>query len=199
MEEKKLKSRKVNVPAEKIRQIHELILDTDLKRAYLDIETDENFNPTVVGIYIKDAGFEAFVGPEIRADNLYRLLSQVDVVVTYNGERFDLDVLEKKVGFKLPPSVYSLDLMYLCWEFDLYGGLKKVEKELGIIRDEVVAGFNGLDAVRLWNEYEMGDRKALELLKLYNYYDVKNLAELEARLRRKILREAEEGNSKLNF
>ena len=199
MEAKKIKFRKVSVPAEKIREICGLILDTNLKRAYLDIETDENFNPTVVGIYVKDSGFEILVGAEISADNLYRLLSNVDVVVTYNGERFDLDILEKKVGFKLPPYVHSLDLMYLCWEFDLYGGLKKVEKELGIIRDEVIAGFNGLDAVRLWNEYEMGDRKALELLKLYNFYDVKNLAELEARLRRKILRELEQGNSKLDF
>lgn len=85
----------------------------------------------------------------------------------------------------------SLDLMYMCWELDLYGGLKKVEKTLGIIRDESVEGMNGYDAVKLWYEYESGDSKALSLLRLYNYYDVMNLVELENRLRKMILEEKE--------
>jgi uncharacterized protein YprB with RNaseH-like and TPR domain len=195
----KVRSRKVFIPEEKIRQIQELILNTELKRAYLDIETDASLNPTVVGIFTEEYGFSCLVYPEISSDKLYRLFENIDVVVTYNGERFDLDVLEKKLSFKLPPKVHSLDLMYLCWEFDLYGGLKKVEKELGIIRDETVDGFNGLDAVKLWHKYENGDRSALELLKLYNYYDVRNLVDLEARLRKKLVKKIEQENSKFNF
>lgn len=191
MSSEKNRIKKVSVPRDKVSEILNLLLDTRLKRAYLDIETDENFCPTVVGIYIKDIGFKSLVRPRIKADVLYSLFDSVDVVVTYNGERFDLEVLEKKSGFSLPKRVQSLDLMYMCWELDLYGGLKKVEKTLGIIRDESVDGMNGYDAVKLWYEYESGDSKALSLLRLYNYYDVMNLVELENRLRKMVIEEKE--------
>lgn len=191
MSTEKYRSKKVYVPREKVSEIQSLLLDTRLKRAYLDIETDENFCPTVVGIYVREIGFKSLVRPRIKADVLHGFFEKVDVVVTYNGEKFDLEVLRKKSGLVLPQNVQSLDLMYMCWELDLYGGLKKVEKTLGIIRDESVEGMNGYDAVKLWYEYESGDSKALSLLRLYNYYDVMNLVELENRLRKMILEEKE--------
>lgn len=199
MEEKRSKTRRVYVPREKIQKITELILDVSLKKAYLDIETDENFVPTLVGIYVKDSGFKSLVRPNIKADEICRVLEGAEVVVTYNGERFDLEVLERASGFKLPANVQSLDLMYLCWELDLYGGLKKVERELGIVRDKLIEGMNGLDAVKLWNDYESGDRHALSLLRLYNYYDVMNLVELENRLRKRIVEERQKENPRLNL
>ncbi|MCX7831650.1 MAG: ribonuclease H-like domain-containing protein [Actinobacteria bacterium] len=199
MEQRKVRKKRVCVPRHKVNQIIELLMNEDLKRAYLDIETDESFNPTLVGIYIKEEGFRRLVRPNIKAETIHRLLDGVEVVITYNGERFDLDILERFVGFRLSPSIQSLDLMYMCWELDLYGGLKKVEKELGIIRDSTIEGMNGLDAVNLWNEYEMGDKKALSLLELYNYYDVMNLVELENRLRRKILEEYHNNMPDLGF
>lgn len=160
-----------------------LLFETGLKRAYLDIETDFYFNPTVVGIYVQDKGFYQLVRPNIKADQLHQIFEDVDVVITYNGERFDLEVLRAKNGFLLPRRVNSLDLMFLCWDHNLYGGLKKVEKVLEIRRDSSVDGFNGLDAIRLWEQYELGDKMALSLLLLYNRYDVENLIELEKRLR----------------
>lgn len=188
MEEKKTKVKKIKAPREKLKQITELILDENLKKAYLDIETDGNFIPTVVGIYVQDRGFKAFVRPNIKADAIFDFIDGVDVVVTYNGERFDLEVLSRHCGFTLPPKISSLDLMYLCWEMDLYGGLKKVEKELGIVRDSEIDGLNGLAAVRLWEEYEEGNKHSLSLLKLYNRNDVLNLVELENKLRKMLLR-----------
>lgn len=173
----------VKLSREQTAELIYLLFETGLKRAYLDIETDAEFVPTVVGIFIPEKGFYQLTRPNIKADHLHRIVEDVDLMVTYNGERFDLEVLRRKNGFSLPRNVRSLDLMYLCWDNELFGGLKKVEKALGIKRDSIIDGFNGLDAIRLWEQYEYGDRTALSLLLLYNRYDVLNLCELERRLR----------------
>lgn len=59
MSTEKYRSKKVYVPREKVSEIQSLLLDTRLKRAYLDIETDENFCPTVVGIYVRKSASKA--------------------------------------------------------------------------------------------------------------------------------------------
>ncbi|MDM7202769.1 MAG: ribonuclease H-like domain-containing protein, partial [Thermodesulfobacteriaceae bacterium] len=54
------------------------------------------------------------------------------------------------------------------------GGLKKVEKILGLERK--TEGMNGYDAVKLWKRWqEEKDRAALRKLILYNREDVVNL------------------------
>lgn len=170
---------------QQIKELLSVLLNPSLKRSYLDIETDFNGEPTLVGIYnFFDGSVYQIQKPYIKADKIHSILENTEVVVTYNGENFDLDVLKKKVGFVLPKNIISLDLMFLCWELDLYGGLKKVEKKLNIYRDPEVEDFNGRDAIELWKRYEMGDKFSLELLKLYNRYDVVNLAKLESKLRK---------------
>ena len=60
----------------------------------------------------------------------------------------------------------------------LRGGLKKVEKALGLDRGEL-DGVDGLMAVRLWMEYEnTGNPHALETLLAYNVADVLSLEAL---------------------
>ena len=58
------------------------------------------------------------------------------------------------------------------------GGLKAVERNLGLRRDPAIQGVDGFEAVQLWRRYRQGDRAALRKLMLYNLTDVVNLVEL---------------------
>ena len=53
-----------------------------------------------------------------------------------------------------------------------------MEKEVGIERAAGIRQMDGYDAVRLWRQYEWGDRCALESLLEYNKADVVNLEPL---------------------
>jgi uncharacterized protein YprB with RNaseH-like and TPR domain len=69
------------------------------------------------------------------------------------------------------------DLMYDCWRNNLYGGLKSVERQLGIERR--LKGIDGLGAIRLWWKYRNDDdRDALNTLLTYNSEDLINLKRL---------------------
>jgi hypothetical protein len=57
----------------------------------------------------------------------------------------------------------------------LSGGLKNIEKKLGLKRAEEIEDIDGFEAVRLWKRYKKGDLEALELLKKYNEEDIINL------------------------
>ena len=71
--------------------------------------------------------------------------------------------------------------MYDCWQKNLYGGLKSVERQLGVERRLV--DMNGWEAVRLWWKYvESFDLDALDRLLEYNKEDVVNLKTLKAKL-----------------
>ena len=71
--------------------------------------------------------------------------------------------------------------MYDCWQNNLFGGLKSVEKQLGIERR--LTDMNGWEAVRLWWRYvESFDLEALNKLLEYNKEDVVNLRILKKTL-----------------
>ena len=71
--------------------------------------------------------------------------------------------------------------MYDCWKHKLKGGLKAVERKLGIKRK--LADVNGYMAVKLWWQYyNDNDREALDKLLLYNREDVTNLKKLRLKL-----------------
>lgn len=71
--------------------------------------------------------------------------------------------------------------MYDCWRRGLYGGLKAVERQLGIPRS--LPHLDGRDAMRLWAAYvDRGEEEALELLLRYNREDVENLDLLRSHL-----------------
>jgi uncharacterized protein YprB with RNaseH-like and TPR domain len=156
--------------------------------AYLDIETTGlcpwRNEITVIGIHICDgeaSSFTQLVGEDITAENILAALDGVDVIHTYNGSRFDLPFIDSKVGVNLARLFKHRDLMYDCWNRNLYGGLKVVEKMLGIERK--LTGVNGYEAVRLWwryvNDY---DKDALAVLLEYNKEDVINLKALREKL-----------------
>jgi uncharacterized protein YprB with RNaseH-like and TPR domain len=155
--------------------------------AYLDIETT-GLNPlsselTVVGIYRENggSGFIQLVGDEINPSRIIGAMENVSVLYTYNGSRFDLPFIRTKLGLDLTDYCRHRDLMYSCWKRNLYGGLKGVERQLGIER--TLPDVDGWIAVQLWQKYESdGDRNALETLLKYNEEDVKNLSLLRQRL-----------------
>ncbi|TAK02548.1 exonuclease [bacterium] len=157
--------------------------------AHLDIETT-SLSPsdgelTVVGLYLdggKTDSFVQLVGEEISAKKLLEALKAVKVLYTYNGSRFDLPYIEAKLGVDLTKQCLHHDLMYDCWRRNLYGGLKEVERQLGIERHST--GIDGFMAVRLWLNYKLyDDEKALLTLLGYNREDVLNLKALRLKLK----------------
>lgn len=71
--------------------------------------------------------------------------------------------------------------MYDCWKNDLKGGLKIVEKRLGIKRK--IQDVDGYVAVQLWWDYiNNNDERALRVLFDYNKEDVVNLKVLRRKL-----------------
>jgi len=96
-----------------------------------------------------------------------------DLLVSFNGKRFDVPFLQQSFDLDGALDRPHLDLMYPCRQIDLTGGLKQIEKDVGIQRDR--PDLSGKDAVRLWYEAERGDDAALETLISYNREDVDHL------------------------
>ena len=147
-------------------------------KAYLDIETCANGDVTVVGIYREDRGLHQLVGGEISDVSVWKALEGVDTLCTFNGDRFDLPILERQVRLDLRRQFASLDLLRECRRAGLKGGLKQLEERFGIARN--TRGMGGWDALQLWSRYENGgDQEALRVLLEYNREDVMNLIQLE--------------------
>lgn len=153
--------------------------------AFVDIETT-GLSPwqseiTVIGFYIC-AGMETrsvqLVGRDITRTEVLSTLEGVDTIYTYNGARFDLPFIHHHLGINLAEMYDHCDLMFQCWRNNLRGGLKGVEKQLGIGRES--EGVDGREAVRLWNRYlYSADLDALDTLLRYNLEDVINLKTLK--------------------
>ncbi|MFC2048334.1 ribonuclease H-like domain-containing protein [Chloroflexota bacterium] len=162
--------------------------DGQLTEAYLDIETTglapSGCEITVIGIHICNNGnsrFTQLVGKDITEQSVLEALQGVSVLYTYNGSRFDLPFIHRSLGINLAKVFTHIDLMYHCWRKNLYGGLKSVERQLGIERRLV--GIDGYEAVKLWWRYvDSFDLDALNTLLQYNREDVVNLKSLKERL-----------------
>ena len=86
------------------------------------------------------------------------------------------------LGVNLAKIFHHHDLMFDCWRNGLYGGLKGVERQMGIARR--LPDMNGLEAVKLWWKYvDNFDLDALNKLLAYNKEDVLNLKTLKDMLR----------------
>ena len=150
------------------------------KVVYLDIETGGDPQDwggiTLVGLY------DGHQLRQYQADrdlgDLNDAMQGYQAVVTFAGSTFDLPVLRQVFGNLLVPPVH-IDLRWPLKRLGQVGGLKRIERRLGLERPQELRDLDGLDAVRLWRQYqESGDRRALELLKHYNALDVINLEPL---------------------
>lgn len=98
-------------------------------------------------------------------------VSEFDLIVTYNGGTFDLPYLAAQFPqLRLPP--VHLDLRYPLANLGYKGGLKSIEQQTGLCREDDLCGVDGWTAVLLWDRHLRGDRRALPTLLRYAVEDV---------------------------
>lgn len=152
--------------------------DIEKDAAYLDIETDglsTDSLVTVVGIHRAGRTRTLIHGEDLTSQNLASDLRDCKMLITFNGGSFDLPILQYHFPFAIPP-VPHLDLRHACKRVGLTGGLKQVERSIGIRRAKEVEYVTGEQAVYLWRLWkEKGKRNALNLLRRYNEEDTRNL------------------------
>ena len=148
------------------------------RACFFDIETTglDHHSDRVTTVSVHQGGETTTLvrGDDLTADALRGAFADADLLVTFNGARFDVPFLE--TSFDLSLDHPHLDLMYTCRKLGLGGGLKQVEADIGIERDR--PDISGEDAVRLWREHERGKDGALETLVSYNREDAVNLQAL---------------------
>lgn len=146
------------------------------KACFLDIETTgldkKKDDLTLIGLYEADSEKSKFF---ILGKNMHLFKEEIKkyaYIITFNGFLFDLPFIKEK--FNIEFNQLHADLRFLFNNLGYKGGLKKIEKDLGIIRNTDVK--DGLEAVHLWNYYKKyNDELALHKLIDYNYEDIKNL------------------------
>lgn len=149
--------------------------------AYVDIETTGLgiMDDHITTIACHDAsGLRTFVHGDTLAD-FRDALDHCALLVTFNGKCFDAPCIEHQLDMTL--TMAHLDLRYPLKKAGLGGGLKAIEKTLGLDRGELV-GIDGYAAVIMWQGYQAtGDVRWLETLLSYNAADVLSLPRLAAR------------------
>lgn len=146
--------------------------------AYVDIETTGLAWPQAaittialydgenLKVYVNGHNLEAFLDD----------MEEYELLVTWHGLAFDVPFIRK--ALQTPLQIAHLDLLPVFRSLGITGGLKKVEKLLGLDRDEL-DGVDGYTAIQLWREYELtGKESALETLLAYNAEDVFSLETL---------------------
>lgn len=148
------------------------------RAAYLDIETDSFGRITVVGLYGRERMTSFVRGESLDACRLAETLRQYDLLVTFSGTTFDLPMLLRQYP-DLPLDHAHMDLCLLGRRLGYRGGLKAIERQVGIRRPIDIQGMNGDDAVRCWNRWRHSrDEEARRVLLRYNEADCANLASL---------------------
>ena len=145
---------------------------------FLDIETSGYYGDiTVIGLYDGRETKTMVRGFNLNKEVFEKEMSKYKMVVTFNGASFDLPVINRyfRTKFNMP----HIDLRFACSKVGLNGGLKAIERKIGIKRADEVSTIMGSDAVYLWNMWKTtGNRKHLDLLVQYNEEDIVNLKPL---------------------
>jgi uncharacterized protein YprB with RNaseH-like and TPR domain len=156
---------------------------------FFDIETTglgAHADVTCVSVHRADETRTYVRGRDLTADRLRKEFETTPLVITYNGKRFDVPVLERE--FDLSVETPHLDLMYPARKAGLTGGLSGVERAVGIERD--LPDVDGEEAVRLWYRYaRRGDESSLDRLVQYNREDTANLRPVADAVTRRLHRE----------
>jgi uncharacterized protein YprB with RNaseH-like and TPR domain len=147
--------------------------------AFLDIETtglsSERHEITMIGVYDGKKS-----KTYTRGKNLSKFPSEIRKfkgIVTYNGARFDIPFIQSAFP-DLSLHQIHIDIMYPLRRLGYRGGLKAIEKQVGIARSGKTDGLSGYDAVVLWKKHLRGDEEALDILERYNIEDIENLRTL---------------------
>jgi uncharacterized protein YprB with RNaseH-like and TPR domain len=149
------------------------------KVAYLDIECGgdpyEYGGITMAAIYDGDEVIQYVAEEDL--NELDHAMRGFEAVATFAGNSFDLPQLAQHFpGMYAPP--IQIDLMWVQKRLGRSGGLKRIERQLGLSRPPEVSDLDGFGAISLWAAHQAGDPDALQTLKTYNAYDVINLKPL---------------------
>ncbi len=151
----------------------------------MDIETDGK-NPetgavTVAGFYSNGEYRPYVCGNNLTQDAVQKEIEDARLLVTFAGSTFDIPYL-KAFYPELRVDAPHLDLCPAGHRAGLKGGLKKVEKLVGIARAVEVEGIGGYQAVLLWQAHMRGREGALDTLIAYNREDTENLHALAGKI-----------------
>jgi uncharacterized protein YprB with RNaseH-like and TPR domain len=146
---------------------------------FMDIEASRTSKLgfiTVFGLYDGFDVKQMIKDINLNCKALKKELFNYKLIVTFNGSSFDIPFIKKKYP-DLLPEVPHLDLRHACAKINLKGGLKQIEKQLGIKRDnELIERMYGGDPYLLWKKFiATHDKYFLDLLLEYNQEDVVNL------------------------
>jgi hypothetical protein len=148
--------------------------------AYLDIETTGVAAGmsaiTVIGLYDGERPSVYVQGRNLSC--FAEAIEEFTLLVTYNGKLFDLPFIRRELGLSLGQA--HIDLRYPLAALGYKGGLKKIERSLGLEREGLIALLDGWCAVLLWQYHQRGETGALETLLRYNLEDVIHLPQLLA-------------------
>lgn len=166
--------------AQRMPKAHTFRLYPHLKdeAAFVDIETTGYHGDiTVVGVYDGENTMSFVRGFNLDKELMQKTFDQYKMLITFNGASFDLPCIRKYFQIDFPQ--VHIDLRHVCKRLGHTGGLKAIEKKLGIRRDEEIKDVTGLEAVHLWNAYKRsGNKTYLDKLVKYNAADIENLKPL---------------------
>ncbi len=148
--------------------MRKVVFDIETKNLFQDVGSNNpaDLDISVVGLYDYETGkYSSFLQEEF--DEMWKIINKADLLITFNGEYFDIPLLNKyyaKAGFGDLKKIRSLDLF------------KEVKQTSGrwLKLDKIAEGTfginkigDGLDAVKWWRTGE------IEKIKKYCLEDVK--------------------------
>lgn len=170
-----LEDRDINYFYERLprHQLWRMIPGYEKKIAFLDIETTGLAHPpvgkvTTIAVLMNGKLYQAHSDKQ-KSQLVERVQDEAEILVTYFGENFDVPFLRKQ--YKVPLRKAHLDLCFSLRRLGYTGGLKSAHRWFRNLPPRKSTGIDGFDAVRLWNMYEDGNKKALETLLFYNAED----------------------------
>ena len=145
------------------------------KIAYIDIETTglsrDYHQITTIAVY-DGKSVSTFVHGK-NLDDFKTFISNYPAIATFYGKGFDVPFIRSYLNMDMPQ--IHFDVCFLLKKLGIKGGLKKIERQLGMSRG-IMSELNGFHAVVLWKRYKTtGNEEYLDTLLAYNIEDVLNL------------------------
>lgn len=156
-----------------------ILADYIEQATFLDIETSgDQLRPEITLIIAKHRGVLHTFTSGHNLDDFLGLLDDIRLLVTFNGASFDVPQMENH--FHIPMrDIAHIDLRWVCYHAKLRGGLKEIERAIGLIRPADLIGMDGAEADWLWRRWkETANQKLVQRLTRYCAADVIGLHHL---------------------